>query len=551
MRDRIIVRLGLLLLAASALACNASLGGEQPALPSPPAAPSLGAPAPATGGGTAAPGLAPTATLPGEATAATPQGTLHVLADLNVRAGPGVGYERVGFLLRDETAAILGRDPASGWWKISCPPRAEGDECWVSGSAQYTRAENADAAPPADVPATPTPAPPDPAPGTGLLIVIDGGRLYALTLDLTQDPPIAAPPLLLSEAPAVQRAAVAPDGRAVAFTVLDATTGHNELRVVNADGGNERVLARAAELPRVPEATELPAAAGDEARVQVLDFRWRSDGQSLVFNTALIGPEGFAAGSQSDLWAAGPDGPPTELLAAGRGLPRFALSPADRLLLIGRQEILRAAGDGRGLESALTFAPWPAVESLVYPAAQWRADGAAALVAVAEAPGDAAAAPEERSVALWRVPAAGAAEALGRLQADALAAPPLWSPGGERLAFLRTLPDGPELWLANGDGSRPERVATGRELRPLAWRGTTLLFAGPDYAAVVSTGQATVIARAAGGQIGQGVWLSDTAIALALDGDDGPALFAVRGDGTRQLLAPLLSAGAALDVWLP
>ena len=33
---------------------------------------------------------------------------MRVLVDLNVRAGPGVGYERVGFLLRDETAVILG-----------------------------------------------------------------------------------------------------------------------------------------------------------------------------------------------------------------------------------------------------------------------------------------------------------------------------------------------------------------------------------------------------------------------------------------------------------
>ena len=63
-------------------------------------------------------------------------------------------------------AAILGRDEPSGWWKIECPERAEGSECWVSGSAQYTRAENGAAAPTAA--ALPTSAPSDPAPGTGL-----------------------------------------------------------------------------------------------------------------------------------------------------------------------------------------------------------------------------------------------------------------------------------------------------------------------------------------------------------------------------------------------
>ena len=148
MRDRVIVWLGLALLIMVTLACNAFAGQVEPSLPPAPQ-PTVpggpGAPTPLTG--TAPGGIAPTATLPGEATPATGGGTLRMLSDLNVRAGPGVGYERVGFLLRDETAVIVGQDPASGWWKIECPPRADGNECWVSGSERFTQVQSTGAAP--------------------------------------------------------------------------------------------------------------------------------------------------------------------------------------------------------------------------------------------------------------------------------------------------------------------------------------------------------------------------------------------------------------------
>ena len=72
-----------------------------------------------------------------DATPAASRGTLRKLATLNVRAGPGVSYKRVGCLLRDETTTILGRDQASDWWKIECSPRAEGSEGWVSGSRKW------------------------------------------------------------------------------------------------------------------------------------------------------------------------------------------------------------------------------------------------------------------------------------------------------------------------------------------------------------------------------------------------------------------------------
>ncbi len=162
MRDRHVVWLGLALLLATTLACNAFAGGGGSSLPPAPlpatpgvATPGVAAPLP----GASPPSIAPTVTLPGEVATTAAQGTLVVLVKLNVRTGPGVGYERVGSLLPDDTAAVLGRDEASGWWRIVCPPDMASGACWVSGDSRYTRAQNGDAAPTVAAPATPTARP--------------------------------------------------------------------------------------------------------------------------------------------------------------------------------------------------------------------------------------------------------------------------------------------------------------------------------------------------------------------------------------------------------
>jgi hypothetical protein len=50
----------------------------------------------------------------------------------------------VGFLRQNDLATVLARDEQSGWWRIECPPQAEGTECWVSGGSQFTRPEDLD-----------------------------------------------------------------------------------------------------------------------------------------------------------------------------------------------------------------------------------------------------------------------------------------------------------------------------------------------------------------------------------------------------------------------
>jgi hypothetical protein len=138
MRDRVIIGMALMVLLFAGLACNAFAGRVEPSLPPPPNP--TAAPSPATPD--EQPGLAPTATLPGEPSPQAAQGTLRILVDLNIRSGPGVNNDRVGFLRKDDLATVLGRDPDSGWWQIVCPPEADGDVCWVSGGSQYTRLES-------------------------------------------------------------------------------------------------------------------------------------------------------------------------------------------------------------------------------------------------------------------------------------------------------------------------------------------------------------------------------------------------------------------------
>lgn len=139
MSDRMTVGLGVMLLLFTTLACNA-FAGRVDMLPPPPM-PTATAVIETESGG---PGLAPTVTLPADEPVEAIQGTVRILVDLNIRSGPGVRFDRVGFLLKDERVATVGRDPQSGWWRIQCPPAVSDGQCWVSGGSQFTLLESSD-----------------------------------------------------------------------------------------------------------------------------------------------------------------------------------------------------------------------------------------------------------------------------------------------------------------------------------------------------------------------------------------------------------------------
>lgn len=542
----------------TALACNAFAGNPEPPIPPPPTPPGTAAVGVTPGESRDDLGVAPTATLPGGTGTVAPESTANVtvrmLVDLNVRSGPAVQFDRVSFLLEDDTARVIGRDPQSGWWKIECPPDADGNECWVSGGAQFTVAQNAGEVPTAVAPSTPTPAPPDPPANTALLVMIDQGRLMAVNLDLTQNPPVAVSPRQLVENPNVQQAVIAPDGRTVAFTLLDPATGQNELHVVNLDGSNDRVLARSADIPAVPGATELPGAATGNLSVQILQVEWLSDARTLLFNSGIINNAGFSPGSHSDLWSVTLDGVVTERLAAGRGEPRFVLSAQDRVLMSGAEEILRANADGSGLESVATFPPVNLIEALYYPDVQWVAGGNSAFTAVSGTVD--AAAPANVAATLWRIPASGAAEEIGELDTSVIANPARWSNDGNRLAYIRRGFESTrdELVIADANGANGVAYLDGQQFRFLGWspNNEDFTFGSPEFYAAGRVGASPTRFPIASGQVAVQVeWLNGSAFVAAVTGSGGTVLTVNNTAGQSVLVANLGRLTASFDVWSP
>ncbi len=80
-----------------------------------------------------------------------------VEVNLNVRAGPGTNYPRVGSLAPGSTVPIVGRNADGSWWQITFED-VPGGKAWIS--AGYGTARNADNVPVVEVsPPAPTVAP--------------------------------------------------------------------------------------------------------------------------------------------------------------------------------------------------------------------------------------------------------------------------------------------------------------------------------------------------------------------------------------------------------
>src|SRR5687767_4187927 len=80
------------------------------------------------------PTFTPTATLsPTPVFTATPViPQISVSTPTNCRMGPGKVYDRVGALLLDEVAEVVGRDPVGNYWYIRNPRDSNGF-CWLWG----------------------------------------------------------------------------------------------------------------------------------------------------------------------------------------------------------------------------------------------------------------------------------------------------------------------------------------------------------------------------------------------------------------------------------
>ncbi len=369
------------------LACNAFAGETEPAISVPP-------PAVTVVDGTAVPDsqtpiadIAPTATLPGGSddgsgtAVANGNPYITILVDLNIRSGPGVVYDRLGFFLKDSTAQVLGQDPVSGWWLVACPSDIAAPQCWVSGGSQYTLANNAEGVPVAAVPPTPTPVPTAtatsaaPAADTSIvgelgsyIVYSDTDGIWRLPLDSGQSPPTAGTPVQLAAITDVIQLVASPNGQQIAFVA--GAFDNNQLGIVSATGGSQ-ILVSSADLPEADNA--------DFATV-FNQIAWLPNSQAIAFNTRIVNRIGPGAAPQPDLWQVTTSGTLTEQFALGDGGHTFALSPDGSRVIFGNPEsVIRANWDGSNRQMVIEF-PFinTASEYTWVPTAQWLPSGSQA-----------------------------------------------------------------------------------------------------------------------------------------------------------------------------
>jgi Tol biopolymer transport system component len=542
------------ILILSSLACNAFAGAPEPGLtlPPPPVSVSDGTPPPPI-----VLDIAPTATLPGGATDiplvdTTGNPLLEALVDVNVRTGPGVKYNRDGFLFGGETAQVLGRDPQSGWWKIECPGRADGTSCWVSGGTQYTKVTNSEGVPVAAVPPTPTPipspTPPVNLPDAGTSIVVnalltyaDEDGLWLVKLDTSQEPPSASEPVQLVEDDGVERPLLSPDGRQIAY--IASTNGSNTLHVINLDDNSDEALFDSADLSVSMDAG---------TAVFIGQIEWLNNSQELAFNTYYVNLTGPGLAERADLWTVDFRGTVTERLGEGQGGGIFALASNNQVVLGQQAAIIRANLDGTEVETVIDFEPInTASEYIYYPQAQWSADGSAYIAIPDADPWR----PESRTT-LWRIPASGEAEEMGSLPGNTLFAPVQWSPDGSQLAYVQRLMDAsnppPVLILADGNGRNAAPYTSDGQLALYGWspNGSHFLYAGSDS---VGIGQVDVppVKVKSGGGISEMRWLNPSTFIIAANVNGRWNLSVSNLDGETTLLASINRTPPQFDVWSP
>lgn len=557
------VLFGFIALFIASLACNAFAPRDtEPGLDLPPPSVSDLTSTPSDGN-PPVDGLAPTATLPGNTPGAGSgdsggnddgSANVRVLVDLNVRRGPGVQYDRVGFLLQNETAPIIGFDPASGWWKIVCPPRIdEITECWISGGGQYSQANNAQGVPIAAVPPTPTPQPsptstataaPDQGSGTntansgsGFVVYTTSDGLFLANLDNSQSPPGFGSTTQLAVNPEVGTVAISPDGDYVAYTA--GAIESQQLRVVNlATGADTRLLS----------GSDLDDDPNDTIATTVDNVTWVGDSQSILFNTSITNLVGPGGGSLEDLQRVSLNGAVSELVPAGAFAGEFAVS-GNRVIGGSSDAIVLAT---LGSDSVTTLLEFPLIntasEYIFYPRPQWISGSTAYVAIPSQSPF------EDGTFAVWQLSGNGTAVPGPDLPGFALFDSVRWSPNGSRLAFIDLVsdPNSPFLMIANGDGQNALAYDSGENLQLYQWNstGSSLLYSGNSfYSASVANGSPVdfLVADA----VLDMQWIGDDAFLSAVGASGQWNLITNTLSGESNTVAVVNDDFVTFDVWTP
>jgi hypothetical protein len=530
------LRLLIAMLALSSLACNAFAGNLAPTTERP----TTVTPVSAT---VTSESILPTIT-PINAGAAA----ISMLVDLNVRSGPGVHYDRVGFLTKGTSAAVIGVDKQSGWWRIDCPPSITTDECWVSGGPQFVTENNVQEVPTVMAPPTPTTIPPTVEAGHGLLAYIDNGRLFVAGLDLGQNPPgLTFEPRQVSNADSVERFAFSPDGYRIAYTA--GIEGSNSLNIVNLDGGDHRTLVTSSILPWAETQED------GQAAVLIDTIEWLPDARGVAFNTRVQNLEEPGGTSQEDLWLATLEGELVNVLPAGEGGGIFAIESATHVLLSRDDELARANLRTSEQDILLQFDPAnTASDYIYYPVPQ--PTGSGAYIAI-PAPDPWVA---DAETTLWRAPVNTPAIEIGRLTNIPLDQLVYWSSNGRRTSFFQRSNSEEQstlrMFTAQGDGSGAISYAGGPGLNFLGWDpdDELFLYSGIGFYAVGRPQAPPIQILLPPGQIvTDGEWLveGDFVVVIADPVNQTWQIKSANISGDTRMLANGIGGSSTITVWLP
>jgi hypothetical protein len=543
------------------MACNAFAGEVEPAISVPPPAVTIVDGTAVSDPQTPNPNIAPTATLPGgsggSSSTAVANGNpyITVLVDLNIRSGPGVVYDRLGFFLKDSTAQVLGQDPASGWWLVACPSDIPAAQCWVSGGSQYTLGSNIDSVPVAAVPPTPTPVPTatvtaEPAADTAVasdlgsyIVYNDADGIWRLPLDISQSPPTAGEPVKLAAIADVAQLLVSPDGQKIAYVAGDFDS--NQLGIVSVTGSSQILVT----------SDDLPNEADSDFATLINQISWLSNSQSLAFNSRIVNLIGPGAAPQPDLWLVSLSGTLTEQFALGDGGHTFALSPDGTRVIFGNPDsVTRVNLDGSNREKVILF-PFvnTASEYAWVPTAQWLSGGSQAYVAIADDDPFSS----DAGATLYQIPVSGPAVAIGSVLGNMLFSPLQWTRSGSQLGYVQLIigPDNTQsVIVADGDGDNQLIVKTtnNQPLTFAGWNrsGTRFLYAGSDYLGVGQVGQPPLEVLVTGSVISQ-VWLTDSMFVTAVGSSGNWAFLTGSVAGNTQVVGETAVSTPLFDVWVP
>jgi dipeptidyl aminopeptidase/acylaminoacyl peptidase len=291
------------------------------------------------------------------------------------------------------------------------------------------------------------------------------------------------------------------DGSTVAYVHRSADFKEAELRAIDVDGTNERLLVGAGEFKALQT--------NDIAEgIEPHQFEWIPGTHLLVYNTRHIFTEtGFSA-LNNDLWVVDADtGQQLFSFPAGSG-GNFYVAPDGSQIAIATTmgiSLLNADGSNRR-DGVLTIEAIALVESEFVPAPVWGPD--ARSLGVVLPPGVPFSEPVGESTT-WLIPTDGSpARQLGTFLTSPIPAlGPRFSPDLSKVAYPHLGDDESELHIANADGTEDAMYDAGPSLRFLGWAPDSERFA-------YETGQSSTQV----GQVGAPpILLDDVQVAGSLD----------------------------------